>query len=140
MNDPAPLFAKIEAFKIDEFKKLFGGKQNENEKVQTDESDVSALQAAVLKQVGSILQSTNVFILFTQNNFLSNYIAFSFIFSLNLFKKASTVLCQLLERRTIPQLKPTCPFLITLPTAQWWPYLSTFYEYADLNVGLLLRN
>lgn len=50
MNDPSPLFTKIEPAKVEEFKKLFAGKQNGNGKVEV-EMDVASLEAVVLKQV-----------------------------------------------------------------------------------------
>lgn len=54
MNDPSPLFSKIEPAKVEEFKKLFAGKQNGNEKVET-KSDIGSLEAAVLQQVSEVL-------------------------------------------------------------------------------------
>lgn len=51
MNDPAPLFTKIEPARVEELKKLFAGKQSENGKSKEGDGDVEALRAAVAKQV-----------------------------------------------------------------------------------------
>lgn len=54
MNEPVPLFAKIEPARVEELKKLFSGKQSENGKqeVQNDATNnLDALQTAVSNQV-----------------------------------------------------------------------------------------
>lgn len=42
MNEPSPLFARIEQARVDELKQLFAGKQSENGKVRNvDEADIA---------------------------------------------------------------------------------------------------
>lgn len=55
MNEPSPLFAKIEPARVEELKKQFAGKQSENGKVTNNVGgDVAGLEAAVAKQVGKM--------------------------------------------------------------------------------------
>lgn len=52
LNEPSPLFAKIEPARVEELKKQFAGKQSENGKVKNDVGgDVASLEAAVAQQV-----------------------------------------------------------------------------------------
>lgn len=56
MNEPSPLFSRIEPARVEELKKLFAGKQSENGKVKPEKTgdDWQALEAELARQANKV--------------------------------------------------------------------------------------